>query len=337
MEKTKRRQFIKYLGLHAIPVVLPFNLASSFKNTVQFGMVADVHQDIMLDGEQRLAVFIEQMNQQNVDFNIQLGDFCEPKLENRGFLKIWNQFAKPKYHVLGNHDMDSSTKEGTMDFWGMDAPYYSFDFKGFHFIVLDANYLYLEGKYVDYSKANFYIDDSHRTWINPEQLEWLATDLEATSNPTLVFSHQGLASDAWGIKNRTAVQRILEAANRKAGFSKVLACFNGHNHIDTVRKLNGIYYIDVNSMSYHWLGGKYKCYTRFPAEDYEQRPILASLAPYQEPLFCKVKIEPTKMVISGTASTYIGPSPEELGRPLGFYGVDPSPKISGQTLHFPEN
>ena len=330
-----RRTFLNQSGVAATSLVLPWipsNLSSLFENQITFGMVADIHQDIMLDAEARLEVFIEATNERKTDFNIQLGDFCEPKQTNLPFLNIWNQYKGPKYHVLGNHDMDSSTKEGTLDFWSMEKKYYSFDANGFHFVVLDANYLYLEHKFVDYSKANFYIDDSHRTWINPEQIEWLKEDLVATNSPTIVFSHQGLATDAWGVKNRTVVQKVLEEANKNAGFNKVIACFNGHNHIDTHRTINGIHYIDVNSMSYHWLGEKYKCFTRYDKSMYEERPILSMVAPYEAPLFGMVTIKNGALIIEGMSGKYIGPSPEDLGRPKGFYGVDPTPNISSRTI-----
>ena len=85
---------------------------------------------------------------------------------------IWEKFKGPKYHVLGNHDMDRHSKEAMLDFWGMPKTYYSFDEDQIHFIVLDANFLYQDGKFTDYDKANFYVDSQLRTFINSEQIEW---------------------------------------------------------------------------------------------------------------------------------------------------------------------
>ena len=106
--------------------------------------------------------------------------------KNKSFLKIWNTFRGPKYHVLGNHDMDKNSKQEMLEFWEMPKTYYSYDFKGFHFIVLDANFLYQDGKFTDYDKANFYVDSSIRTYINTEQIEWFKSDLDATNLPTIV-------------------------------------------------------------------------------------------------------------------------------------------------------
>lgn len=269
-----RRSFLQTLGLAAPALVLPWQALStphslSEPTITTLGIIADTHQDIIHDAEQRLAAFMEEVAVGKPDFILQLGDFCEPKEKNRDFLRIWNQFEGPRFHVLGNHDMDSAGKEKTMDFWEMPGRFYSFDHAGFHFVVLDANYLYLDGKFVDYDTANFYIDGAHRTWIPPEQLEWLEADLRETSLSTVIFTHQGLANDAWGIKNRTQIQVLLERINKEAGFNKVIACINGHNHIDRVRTINGIHYIDINSASYQWLGEKYQCTTRYPKELYE--------------------------------------------------------------------
>ena len=216
-----RRKFLQYTGWGTSSLILPLQLKSSVPATnssITFGLVADAHQDIMHDGEERLEAFIKATIEHNTDFNIQIGDFCEPKAKNLGFLNLWKQYKGPKHHVLGNHDMDSSTKEVTIDYWGMEAKYYSFDQNGFHFVVLDANYLNLEGKFVDYSKSNFYIDSSHRAWINPEQIEWLQADLTQTKLPTIIFSHQGLANDAWGVKNRTSIQKTIRKSQRKSWF-----------------------------------------------------------------------------------------------------------------------
>lgn len=328
-----RRNFLYSSLSSAIYLTLPKKVFSrEKKGSVSFGIVADAHQDLMPDVEGRLASFIEMSGRKNADFILQLGDFCFPKKENRGFMDIWATFQKPKYHVLGNHDMDLSSKEETMDYWGMPAKYYSFDQSGFHFIVLDANYINRGGSYSDYDTANFYIDSSLRTWINPEQLEWLKDDLDKTDKPCIIFSHQSLVNDLWGVKNRSLVQEIFEAANRKAGKQKVLACFNGHNHIDYYRKLNGIYYIDINSLSYQWLGEKYQYKHRYGAEVDEKYPMMVNMAPYKDPLFAFIEINETGIKIGGHSSQYIGPSPESLGLTKQVYGYPFTANISSRDL-----
>lgn len=331
----KRRTFLSQTTAATVPLILPWipsKQASEQDEDLVFGLVADAHQDIMHDAEKRLSAFMAASMERKVDFNIQLGDFCFPIPENKSFLALWNQYKGPKYHVIGNHDMDVSPKEETIDYWGMEAPYYSFDVKGYHFVVLDANFLNLEGKFVDYKKANFYIDSTYRAWINPEQIEWLQDDLRKTDLPTIVFSHQGLAHDLWGVKNRRQIQKTLEKANEEAGYSKVIACLNGHNHVDDCRKINGIYYIEMNSLSYQWLGAKYKCSTRYPQSIYEAKPVLENVAPFEDPLYAIIRLSKGNMTIEGIRSRWIGPSPEELGLPKGFYSIPYTPEISDYEL-----
>ena len=81
------------------------NMGNSSGN-VRFGICTDVHKDIMHDADARLQVFVDRMNQEQVDFILQLGDFCRPYDDNRSFMQVWESFAGQRYHVLGNHDTD---------------------------------------------------------------------------------------------------------------------------------------------------------------------------------------------------------------------------------------
>jgi len=169
----KRRKFINQLGLASAASLVPSTLLSftpsisdgKTAKDLKFGIVTDVHKDLMPDADKRLETFIYQAQERNVDFIIQMGDFCMAETKNKGFLKIWEQFKGPKYHILGNHDLDKQSKEEMLDFWSMPKTYYSYDFGGYHFIVLDANFIYQDGKFIDYANANFYIDDSARTCL----------------------------------------------------------------------------------------------------------------------------------------------------------------------------
>ena len=334
----KRREFINRMGLGATMAVWPTTLLSFTPSTsvkgatgvLNFGIVADVHKDLMPDANARLEKFIDEAIDRKVDFIIQLGDFCMADVKNMDFLDIWNTYKGPKYHVLGNHDMDRNSKPEMLDFWGMPKTYYSYDFKGFHFIVLDANFLYEDGKFTDYNKSNFYVDSSLRTFINDEQIEWFKADLEATKLPTIVFSHQSLWHYQWGVKNRLTLQKIMEA--RKA---KVICCMNGHNHIDYHHHQNGIDYIEINSMSYQWMEDKYKNTDRYPKEMYASHKWLPNLATYKDPLYAFASLDPKgSLVIEGVKSEWVAPSPFDLGMPQGIMGSEYSARISDYDLRF---
>lgn len=148
-------------------------------NEITFGIVTDVHADMLPDNEERMEKFIDEAEIMNADFIIQLGDFCRPRESEQQIRNLWEKFAGEKYHVLGNHDMDLNSKDEIIKAWGMPSNYYSFDKNAYHFIVLDANYLYKDGEYIDYNRANYYVSMDYRAFINPDEklLPYLPTTL----------------------------------------------------------------------------------------------------------------------------------------------------------------
>jgi len=335
MEKAKlqsRRDFIKTSLLGAGAILIPLPVIS--KNwmagkKISYGVCADVHKDIQPDAEKRLQVFVERMKKKNVDFIIQLGDFCFPKQENNNFIGIWNEYDGESYHVLGNHDMDISSKKETMEFWGMENSVYSFDAGGFHFVVLDPNFYKDDSAFVPYENSNYFAHTSTRTYVPPEQLEWLRDDLEKTNRRSVVFSHQSFAH---GCRNREEVRAILEAANQTVSSQKVIACMNGHHHSDRYDVINGIHYININSMSYKWLGNRYTVEDRYPEKILKKYPSAKYIAPYRDPLYAIVTIDSKTMKIEGISSEFIPPTPEDLGVPSGPDRNSTAPQISNRTI-----
>jgi len=335
MSKTglTRRDILEIAGIGAgsflIPSVLRPCLARPGKQRreVRFGICADVHKDVIHDADRRLRIFIDTMNKQKVDFIVQLGDFCRPYPANLDFLAIWKRFTGPGYHVLGNHDTDGGfAREQALEFWGAKKKYYSFDTGGFHFIVLDGNDVKKENRAPGYPR-----------FIGAEQLDWLKADLERADNFTFLFSHQSLENNE-SIENNAEVRQTLENANKAAGFQKVVASFSGHHHIDFVKTINNIHYIQINSMSYKWVGEKYRR-ARFSPEIEKAHPWVSYTVPYKDPLFAVVTLTPDGILkIDGTKSQFIPPLPSELGCPTD--SLDPAAdendavRISDRELSF---
>ena len=289
--------------------------------TIRFGLCADVHKDIIHDADTRLKIFIDRMNREKVDFIMQLGDFCRPYDYNQDFLDIWNQFEGPRYHVLGNHDTDGGfTREQTLEFWWAKEKYYSFDLDGYHFIVLDGNDKKEQGPASGYPR-----------YIVKQQAEWLKGDLAKTNSPTFIFSHQSIENTG-GVENGQAIRSILEEANRKADFRKVVACFSGHHHADYYTVIEDIYYIQINSMSYEWLGADYR-HVRFSKAIEEVHPWVSYTAPYKDALYAIVTIRSNGTIeIDGIRSEWIQPSPSELGVPEPKEIDKSTPGISSRVL-----
>lgn len=323
----KRRQFIQTLAGGSSILLLPLSLkaaAKSHKQSLRFGICADIHKDIIHDADSRLKTFIDAALDKKTDFIIQLGDFCRPYDYNREFLSIWTSYLGEKHHVIGNHDMDGGfTREKVIGFWDSPSRYYSFDKNGYHFIVLDGN-----DKNPSPDKAPGYA-----RFIGNEQKEWLKNDLKSTTLPCILFSHQSLENTDLGIENQSEIRQLLEDENKASGFQKVIASFSGHHHIDYATSINGIYYIQINSMSYFWMGENYKT-IRYSEEIDRKYPWIKYTAPYRDPLFAFVEIDHKGIRIEGRKSEFVGPTPKELDYPEGAVNNPVTAKIDNRRLKY---
>jgi 3',5'-cyclic AMP phosphodiesterase CpdA len=277
---------------------------------VKFGMITDLHHDIMHDGIERLSAFINEMNIETPDFIIQGGDFCIPKKGNVPLIEEWNKFKGARYHVIGNHDTDGGyTREQVVEFWNAKAKYYSFDVNGFHFIVLDGNE----------HNGSEYRPKGYARYISPLQLDWLKKDLEATTLPTVIFCHQGLDNDSGGLENGSQLRYTLEQANINAGKQKVILVLTGHHHQDYYNYINNIHYVQINSASYQWVGGDYK-EIRYSEEVDKAHPNIKYTVPYKDPIWAMIEIEGKgKITIKGKKTIFVGSSPEKLGVKMDDY------------------
>lgn len=234
-------------------------LSSSKQRTMRFGMVTDTHYaDADPNGSRfyretpaKLSECVELMNTQKVDFLIELGDFKDqdrkPNEQNTlEYLKkiegIFQTFNGPKYHVLGNHDMDSISKPQYLECItntgiARDRSYYSFDKGGVHFVVFDANY---NSDGSDYDHGNFDWTDSN---IPAAQIDWLTADLAATKLPTICFSHQLYdGSGIYYVKNAPQVRQVFQDS------AKVVAVFQGHYHEGDYNQIEGIHYYTLKAV-----------------------------------------------------------------------------------------
>jgi hypothetical protein len=237
----------------------PGNLSTRRGPALRFGVVTDCHYAdtdpvgtrFYRESLGKLAECVDRMNAEKVDFLIELGDFKDenrPPVEEKTLLHlhkveaVFRRFRGRRYHVLGNHDMDSISKQQFLSRVqntgiGAGRSCYSFDARGLHCIVLDANYR-SDGS--DYDHGHFDWTDANVPAI---ELDWLRQDLAASRGPVIVFIHQLL--DGTGsvyVKNAPEVRQILEASGR------VLAVFQGHHHPGAYSHINGIHYYTLKGL-----------------------------------------------------------------------------------------
>ena len=326
----ERRKFIRDLAIGSSVVALPLDLSAISvprkpTKKVSFGIITDVHTDVMHDGDYRLRTFLNATKDKELDFIIQLGDFCQPKETNKGFLGIFDSHPGDKYHVIGNHDFDLDDGSATLDvvlkFYGLNRSYYSFDSSGFHFIILDGN-----EKNPDYKQG-------YPRYVGEKQREWLKDDLQKTTLQVVVFVHQPVGDDQAGLINRLQIREIFEEANKRAGFKKVVTCINGHTHIDQNQEINGIHYIQINSSSYRWLGANYIMTGRYSETLDNCFPDIRYTAPYKDSIYAFVEITDKDIIIKGKLSEFVGPHPKDMG--YTGYDLDyTKPDITDTKLQF---
>ncbi len=204
----------------------------------------------------KMKEFIQVVNEEGVDLIMHMGDFKDEDPNQRtkdtlDYLRqleaVYGLFAGPRYHCVGNHDVDSITKSQFLkniensDITNSQS-YYSFDLKGFHFTVLDANF-HRDGRHHFYRAGADWQD----TNITGEQMEWLRQDLESTSLPTLVFCHHPLFEYFRdGLKFHVNQFREVQSIMEKSG--KVLSVFQGHVHEERYQRIHDINYYTQNAM-----------------------------------------------------------------------------------------
>jgi UDP-2,3-diacylglucosamine pyrophosphatase LpxH len=277
--------------------------SSTQKGAFKVGLISDLHFCKRIpDALDRFNVFMREVDAQKPDYIIQLGDFCHFEKRSEPLMEVWNAYSGDKYHVLGNHDMDLGTKDEIMGLWGMEKRYYDFDRNGWKFIVLDMNHIKKGEKYIPYSKANFYVDRAMRTWMDPEQLEWLDKTLESTDKPVLIYTHQPFADPSQ--PKYAAILDLIKKHEYKHGLPKVRAVICGHQHSDWHREVHGTHHICINSVSYKW-------------SRKEQRPLM-----YEESLYAFMEVKNGRLFIKGQKTKWVE-KPE---------GVDSDPAISDRSL-----
>ncbi len=296
-----RRTFIKRSAAACLSIALPtasWAVARRLPAPVSLGLIADLHQDIMHDGPERMRAFVDEMRRKVPHALVQMGDFAYPKAENKEVIDAFNQAHETTLHVIGNHDTDAGhTREQCLEIWGMPARYYAKDVQGLRLLVLDGN-----------DSGSPEHKGGYPSYVGPEQQEWLQNELSRAEGPVIVLSHQPLCGTI-AVDNARTMQKILsEHAD------KVLLALNGHSHIDHILRSGGVTYMHLNSASYQWVGGDHQ-HASYPENVHAAHPWIAYTCPYRDSLFAHLTVDPETLAIriEGRESAWVGPSPAQLG------------------------
>jgi len=253
IRQLSRRSFICNGSLFLLGAATTnLRAAADQARQVRVGFVTDLHHADKpsrgtrhyRDTLNKLAEAAKQFATDKPEFVVELGDFIDAadSVETeQSYLqqvsRVFNTIPGPKHYVLGNHCVDTLTKEEFLGGVGKQESFYSFDVGGFHFVILDSCFR-SDGK--PYGRKNSTWSDAN---IPAHELDWLEADLQATGNPVIVFAHQRLdQAGQHAVKNAADVRKTLESTDR------VLAVFQGHSHKNDHQEIAGVHYITLVAM-----------------------------------------------------------------------------------------
>jgi hypothetical protein len=219
------------------PLPAPVKEQSSFS----FAILGDTQLFNPEDANGGLQKAVRFINTKNVSFVMTEGDLlfsCGGKAGCEGKLNQWKSalgsLYSKTYALMGNHDRTGRDKADAL--WqrffnlpnngpaGFQELTYSFDVENVHIVVLNSEK-----------------PDEHV--VNKTQRDWLESDLvKNTREHTFIFFHE----PAYPVSSKQEESLDVEKNDRDALWQilerhKVEAVFNGHEHINSRRKIGSIY------------------------------------------------------------------------------------------------
>ncbi|MCY1719421.1 metallophosphoesterase [Prolixibacteraceae bacterium Z1-6] len=227
----------KFLFVLFIGLIISTNLVSQNRNlqneeSFTFAFLTDIHIRPDMNAPMGFQMAIDKVNQLNPDFVLTGGDLIFDAMRGNQahsdtlftlYKQMSTNFNMPVYNCLGNHDLfaiyaESPESSDHPDYkYGMFGrylgdTYYSFDHKGWHFIVLNS---------LDVTENKRYTGI-----FNEEEMKWLKSDLEKVdkSTPIVITTHLPMlttraqinGSDGKGnVSNSAEVFKLMENHNLK--------------------------------------------------------------------------------------------------------------------------
>jgi predicted phosphodiesterase len=280
-----RRQFVATAALASGAALMPSALRAGGTETAlqtpgsfNFLFLTDTHIQPELDGANGCATAFRKAAGIRADFAIQGGDhvFDALAVDRKRADSLFDLYGQTEqaigmkvYHTMGNHDhfglyTKSGVEAGCLGYAKemyrerVGATYYSFDHKGYHFVVLDT--------------VQPTADRSYEARIDDEQLAWLRSDLGkiAAGTPVIVSAHVPLVSGmrsyvpsnlpkppVLGPEHPQLIVINANDAMQELQKHNTLAVFQGHIHVNEVVTYRDIHYVSSGAVSGNWWHGPF--------------------------------------------------------------------------------
>ncbi len=265
-----RRDFLATSAKLTALAVLPMNIvevaAAKESDTFTFAFISDAHLQhikgtrFVQNWDKGLKMAVAQCNllDPKPDFIIFGGDLAQlgKKEELDHGAEILSALHAPVKMMLGEHDYYLDLGETWQKMFG--DPYYSFDHKGVHFVVLNS--ILVDEAWVnrwptpmDRMQTMAGLDDPNGSpfMVGSRQREWLKKDLARYSDdtPIVIFSHSPLQKiyKGWNFWTEDC-EEIYKIVKR---FQKVNVIY-GHVHQIQYNKIGNIAFNSVMSTAWPW-------------------------------------------------------------------------------------
>ncbi len=259
---------------------------------IEISLIADTHitNSVSNSSMNKLAEdSISLLNKIPADFGVHLGDlinFAGSQAQTDEAVRIFERLKIPMYFVAGNHDVNPDTQAELTQFYDTvpDAYYRNAFSYGDNSSRLGYYHVNVRGINLIVLNQNFYNDATANWKINDTQLTWLQTTLDSitgSDSKIIVCSHLSLTENL----NETAYYRHdytqagtirgkLETWETSNG--KVLGCFSGHEHKNTLNLINGINYVCFDAQSQSAYTGDYAqlCFAHLKWVEAEQKLLI---------------------------------------------------------------
>lgn len=235
--------------------------------TFSFIFMTDVHLRPEKNAPEGFKKAIEKINSLKPDFVISGGDQIDDALDQKyerakSLFDLYSELIMnlkgPVYNVLGNHDIFGVYKTSGVDpshpMYGkkmfadrLNKKYYSFDHKGWHFIILDSVQIKEDGSYIGE--------------IDQAQIKWLKEHLLALDRkvPVVLATHVPFYTIMPQIDKRFKYEKFTIGNGKE-----VLKFFKDHNlkfvlqgHVHNYEAIfsHGIWFISGGAISADWWDG----------------------------------------------------------------------------------